>query len=47
MIAKLTLLADCLHQAYDAANDAGKHADRMIEKLNLAAYNANNKEDAK
>ena len=47
MIDKLTLLADCLHQAYDAANDAGKHADRMIEKLNLAAYNANNKEDAK
>ncbi|MCI5861984.1 hypothetical protein [Bifidobacterium boum] len=40
MIAKLTLLADCLHQADDAAKDAGDHADRMIEKLNLAAYNA-------
>lgn len=40
MIAKLTLLADCLHQAEYAAKYAGNYADRMLEKLNLAAYNA-------
>ena len=38
MLDKLTLLADSLHQAINAAKDAGDHAGRMLEKLNLAAY---------
>lgn len=37
MLDKLTLLADILHQAIDAARDAGDHAGLMLEKLNLAA----------
>ena len=37
MLDKLTLLADSLHQAINAAKDAGDHAGRMLEKLNLAA----------